>query len=113
MADIRTPKGKQISVRRYLALTAAQQSRCLAYGCVEGHLDCAAWAGGPCSTELGLNVEARRAPEPVAKAATCPDCGGSDTIHVGAARTARGRRTARADSFVCRPCNLYFEATNG
>lgn len=96
----RTPKGKQISTRRYLALTAAQQARSQAYGCAIGHLDCAAWEAGPCSVELH-GTDADEIDTTPAPTATCPECSGSDTVSVSLKRR----------SFVCRPCNLYFEAS--
>ncbi len=55
---VRTPKGKCITMARYLALTRAQQGRDHAAPCVHHHFGCAAWAGGPCSDEHGLDNHA-------------------------------------------------------
>jgi hypothetical protein len=54
---IRTPRGKLVSVARYLGLVTAQEMRYGASSCSSGHYGCAAWAGGPCSAELAANAE--------------------------------------------------------
>lgn len=56
---IRTPKGKEMSARRYFALCGAAFSRSAAQECAAGCLDCAAWHGGPCRWEIGarLNID--------------------------------------------------------
>lgn len=53
-ALIRTPKGRVITLRRYIALTHMRQhSRNGASPCEHGHFSCAAWDGGPCEAEHG------------------------------------------------------------
>ena len=54
MNRIRTPRGKYLTPRRYLALADAQNTRSIGGGpsCALGHYGCAAWEGGPCSDEL-------------------------------------------------------------
>lgn len=56
--DIRTPKGKRMTPRQYLALKAAQDGRetWIDYPCAEGHFGCAAWEHGPCSAELEIEL---------------------------------------------------------
>lgn len=55
---IRTPKGKRLSFKQYVALTEARQSsRNGADVCEHGHFECAAWHHGPCSDEIRANIE--------------------------------------------------------
>lgn len=55
---IRTPRGRRMTVRQYLALHAATSARNgWAPACEHGHFDCAAWDGGPCADELISNLE--------------------------------------------------------
>ena len=53
---IRTPKGKTMTPRQYIALVQARNIRDLggAPPCQEGHYGCAAWADGPCSAMLEM-----------------------------------------------------------
>lgn len=44
---MRTPKGKYITAKQYLALAQRNDQPC-----EHGHFGCAAWDRGPCSDEL-------------------------------------------------------------
>jgi hypothetical protein len=44
---IRTPKGKFVTVKQYVALANRNDQPC-----EHGHFGCAAWEHGPCSDEL-------------------------------------------------------------
>lgn len=56
-----TPRGKRLTVRRYLALVRALQAANWATtgapACKHGHYECAAWSRGPCSAELEAGLE--------------------------------------------------------
>lgn len=53
--QIKTPNGRRMSVKQYIALHAAQLARSAdgTAACEYGHFDCACWEGGPCTDELG------------------------------------------------------------
>jgi len=55
---IRTPRGKFLTVRQYLALVVAQQGRRgrEAQVCSSKHFNCAAWENGPCFAELAATT---------------------------------------------------------
>lgn len=51
--SIRTPRGKSMTLRRYVAFQAMRfSSHAGAAPCEYGHFDCAAWERGPCSDEI-------------------------------------------------------------
>lgn len=53
---IRTPRGRLVTVRQYIALT--QNLRDGGHPCEYGHFGCALWVDGPCSDELLSGLEA-------------------------------------------------------
>src|SRR5262245_50669796 len=54
---IRTPKGKMITPKQYLALVRMQTGRDRGTSCCEhGHFDCAGWQDGPCENEVAANA---------------------------------------------------------
>lgn len=62
---IRTPRGKRMSPKRYLALVDATNARTTGGGpgCSEGHFACAAWEGGPCGITVAIACGAYDDPE--------------------------------------------------
>ncbi len=56
MLLIKTPKGKALTGRKYVALVRAQQARDQAHPCMNGHFDCAAWENGPCLAAIEANT---------------------------------------------------------
>ena len=67
MNKIRTPKGKLITAAQYVGLWHSLSNRTggAAFAChTYGHIDCAAWKGGPCSAEMQHKVEAASAERP-------------------------------------------------
>lgn len=55
---VRSPRGRLIPVRTYLALVRGQEIRSTAHPCEYAHYGCAAWDGGPCSDEIAGALEA-------------------------------------------------------
>jgi len=55
MTTIRSPRGKRLTARQYVALHRALMGR---HGdtpdCEEGHFGCAVWENGPCSAALAV-----------------------------------------------------------
>ncbi len=51
---IKTPRGRVMTYRQYLALHVAQSMRSEGDSppCEHGHYDCACWDRGPCSNEV-------------------------------------------------------------
>ena len=54
IGKVRTPRGKHVSVKQYVALANKHE-----LPCEHGHLSCAAWAHGPCSDELLSALESK------------------------------------------------------
>lgn len=53
----RTPKGKHMTPRQYLALVRMQQQRgATEKACEHGHFACAGWEGGPCSAAVASDA---------------------------------------------------------
>lgn len=57
---IKTPRGRVMTQRQYMALHEAQVRRSRwgdTAACEYGHFDCACWERGPCTNEIGGSLD--------------------------------------------------------
>ena len=113
MKVIITPRGRKMSPAQYIALVHAQLVRDASIDCVNGHVSCAAWLGGPCSDELDHELEGngRYAKEqPKAKCEPLKPCC-QKVVDAHAALTTPEVRSRPGIALYCPECKSRIELT--